>query len=677
MSMCCYIIHVDITTLLQPTPKASSVSSVNESNPPSTTDSAIQSQAIEIFRQLSSLDPGALPYASLREWTGDFMADAAGDGPHGLLGRGAFGEVFKGLAVSPEGTAAVCLAVKRMDVRKLQLDDAGAGAPKTFIASFRREIHVLSRFRHPNIVRLIGFSEPCPERREPPCLVYELLALGSLSGQLRDDGQAALLPWQTRVDILLQISTAVNYLHCHNPGYPAYHRDIKADNIALSADYTAKLIDCGLSKYIAEDGQGRSILSATGGRFGTPGYMCPSYNDTSTDYDAKSEVYSFGIVLLEVLTGRIQGSSGTDGKKLMLHKSMHSWTPDARAGAWSEKCVQSLLDLGKQCITEYEDRIDSMMAVMQRLRQIKADCYPEESLFQQQIAALVAQNKLLLFERDQAAAAAAQSIRKCLVCYDDELLVTDGFECATNRHFVCKKNGCFEQITKDQSNFKARFATSGCKIVCTFPDCGEVVPDHAVATYAGELGFAAFLRAKIAANEEKVVGDYKERLRALRAEVERDVLAGVNRQATLSRHRNHIIEELLSIKCPNRRCQLVFIMDDNFDECFALKCAGCGSHFCGWCLQDFGRADAHGHTAGCRPQNLLPRGLFPHHENDRRNSAKHCFNQVHGPRRAEAVRAYLDAQNLQGAEREEVIQAVEEQWNTVGVTLLGDHIALR
>ena len=173
------------------------------------------------------------------------MAAPAGDGPHGLLGRGAFGEVFKGLAVSPEGTAAVRLAVKRMDVRKLQLDDAGGGAPEAFIASFRREINVLSRFRHPNIVRLVGFSEPCPERREPPCLVYELLALGSLSNQLRDDGQAALLPWQTRVDILLQISTAINYLHCHNPGYPAYHRDIKADNIALSADYTAKLIDCG------------------------------------------------------------------------------------------------------------------------------------------------------------------------------------------------------------------------------------------------------------------------------------------------------------------------------------------------------------------------------------------------------------------------------------------------
>ena len=186
----------------------------------------------------------------LREWTGNFAAVPAGDGPHGVLGRGAFGEVFKGLALPPKDTepggivAAIRLAVKRMNTAVMRLDHA-EDSRASFITSFRREVHVLSRLRHPNIVKLIGFSEPCLERQEPPCLVYELLALGSLSSQLKDDVRAALLPWQTRIDILLQISTAINYLHCHNPGFPAYHRDIKADNIALSADYTSKLIDCG------------------------------------------------------------------------------------------------------------------------------------------------------------------------------------------------------------------------------------------------------------------------------------------------------------------------------------------------------------------------------------------------------------------------------------------------
>ena len=211
------------------------------------------SQLQQGFREpYAGSNPCAFSYANLREWTGDFSATPAGDGPYGILGKGAFGEVFKGLAVPTEGMgggviSGVRFAVKRMDPRVLQLDDA-LGARDSFLHSFHREINVLSRFHHPNIVRLIGFSEPSLQRREPPCLVYELLALGSLASQLKDDAHAALLSWQTRVNVLLQISTAINYLHCHDPHGPAFHRDIKADNIALSADYTAKLIDCGYVK---------------------------------------------------------------------------------------------------------------------------------------------------------------------------------------------------------------------------------------------------------------------------------------------------------------------------------------------------------------------------------------------------------------------------------------------
>ena len=63
-------------------------------------------------------------------------------------------------------------------------------------------------------------------------------------------------------------------------------------------------------------------------------------------------------------------------------------------------------------------------------------------------------------------------------------------------------------------------------------------------------------------------------------------------------------------------------MDDDFDDCFALKCHRCSTEFCGWCLRVCG-ADTHNHTAGCRPRHLSPSGLFPHHDNNRRYSAKH------------------------------------------------------
>ena len=163
--------------------------------------------------------------------------------------------------------------------------------------------------------------------------------------------------------------------------------------------------------------------------------MCPFYYEGATDYDAKSELYSFGIVLLEVLTGRLQGSfSGADKKKkLMLHRSVSTLTADSRAGAWNKECVARLLELAKQCIADYDDRIDSMKTVMQRLRQIKADCCPQptatESVLQQRMAALLSQNETVVLARDVAAATAAKAIRKCLVCFDDELLITDGFEC--------------------------------------------------------------------------------------------------------------------------------------------------------------------------------------------------------------------------------------------------------
>ena len=189
-------------------------------------------------------------------------------------------------------------------------------------------------------------------------------------------------------------------------------------------------------------------------RFGTIGYMCSFYTDGTTDYDAKSEIYSFGIVLLEVITGILQASSGNDGKKVMLHRSISSLVADVRAVSSSEECVRQLFDLAKQCIANYDDRIKTMIAVMQRLRQIKTD-YCQESL-QQQITALVTENEVLRLEKDKAAATAAQSIRKCLVCYDDELLVTDGFECRANKHFICKTNGCFARITQFQGSLRSQ-----------------------------------------------------------------------------------------------------------------------------------------------------------------------------------------------------------------------------
>jgi len=607
-------------------------------------------------------NPSVFTFASIKDWTGNFGSI---EGPFGLIGKGAFGEVYSGLLVSREegrNCRPVRIAVKRMDVNIFQLgSESGAGTARdSLISSFRREVNVLSNFRHPNIVKLLGYSEPSPERRdEPPCLVYELLSLGSLDSQLADNTKASLFVWSTRVNVLLQISTALNYLHCHNPGKPAYHRDVKAANIATTSTYVAKIIDCGLAKYIVEEGTGRSILSATGGLFGTIGYMCPSYCKGKT-YDGKCEVYSFGIVILEVLTGKLQNKDG-----ILLEETLGEIPADVRAGAWPEECTVALFKLSEDCTADYRKRIDSMATVMRILREIRDRfCVPspEETVFKRQMEALIAETDTYRLAHDAATVAATHMKRQCLICYDDTVIVSDGFECSPNRHFICRKNGCFGQITRDQSAAKARFASNHCMLLCTVPGCGAVVPDHAVASYAGPDGFTAFMTAKMSLKQEDLIREYEARMLVMRADLEQEIASGRVRETNLIRHRNHIIDNILTIKCPNPRCQLAFIMDADFDACFALSCTGCGHGFCGWCLIDCD-SDSHEHAARCRPEGTSPRGLFPQYDDHERHPAKYYFDRVHGPRRAAVVKAYLDSEDLRGQERETILQAILDQWD--------------
>jgi len=167
--------------------------------------------------------------------------------------------------------------------------------------------------------------------------------------------------------------------------------------------------------------------------------MCPFYTEGSTAFDAKSELYSFGIVILEVLTGKLQGSSGGSGRKLMLHRSVDSLTADIRA-AWPAQCVGRLFDLARQSIAEYHIRIKSTSLVMRELREIKDFFCPvsaaAESVYHQHMSVLIAQLEALISARD---VSIAQSIRKCLVCYDDELSLSDGFECTANRMVVLRR----------------------------------------------------------------------------------------------------------------------------------------------------------------------------------------------------------------------------------------------
>lgn len=192
-------------------------------------------------------------------------------------------------------------------------------------------------------------------------------------------------------------SIALNFLHCHNPGHPAYHRDVKSANIVLTEDYTPKLIDCGLAKYEAtEEEKARGMVGMTigptmiGQRFGSIGYMCPHYTK-SGKYNTKSEIYSFGIVLLELLTGKVQGmvdpltgcrqfleddflmnDDGADGTTTNNNDhdgnsgGLHA---DPLAGNWEMAGV--LKEIGRQCVTHYGKRIAKMSIILRWLRKLE------------------------------------------------------------------------------------------------------------------------------------------------------------------------------------------------------------------------------------------------------------------------------------------------------------------
>nr|QEQ56113.1 kinase protein 2 [Hordeum vulgare] len=196
-----------------------------------------------------------------------------------VIGKGGFGTVYK--AQFSDGSIA---AVKRMDKVSRQAEE-----------EFCREMELLARLHHRHLVNLKGF---CVERKER-FLVYEYMENGSLKDHLHSSGTKAL-SWQTRLQIAMDVANALEYLHFFcNP--PLCHRDIKSSNILLDENFVAKVADFGLAH--ASRTGAISFEAVNTDIRGTPGYMDPEYVVTQ-ELTEKSDIYSYGVVLLELVTGR-------------------------------------------------------------------------------------------------------------------------------------------------------------------------------------------------------------------------------------------------------------------------------------------------------------------------------------------------------------------------------------
>ncbi|KAI3798319.1 hypothetical protein L1987_33590 [Smallanthus sonchifolius] len=196
------------------------------------------------------------------------------------LGRGGFGVVYKGQL--DDGTK---IAVKRME--------SGVISNKA-LDEFQSEIAVLSKVRHRHLVSLLGYSTEGPER----ILVYEYMPQGALSRHLFHWKNFKLEPlsWKRRLNIALDVARGMEYLH--TLAHQSFiHRDLKSSNILLGDDFRAKVSDFGLVK-LAPDGE-KSVITRLAGTFG---YLAPEYAVTGK-VTTKADVFSYGVVLMELLTG--------------------------------------------------------------------------------------------------------------------------------------------------------------------------------------------------------------------------------------------------------------------------------------------------------------------------------------------------------------------------------------
>ncbi|KAM0038438.1 putative protein kinase RLK-Pelle-L-LEC family [Helianthus debilis subsp. tardiflorus] len=182
------------------------------------------------------------------------------------------------------------VAIKRISSR---VDEQGK-------QGFLTEIELLTSCKHLNIVSLLGFCDEAGEM----ILVYEYAFKGSLGDYLvSGDKTTGILSWAERIQICLDIAHGISYLHTDMEGKPRIiHRDIKSDNILLDENLNAKLADFGLSKSHPMNQQPSTIYSKN--IAGTTLYMDPEYMATGK-YKRESDIYSFGVVLFEVLSGKV------------------------------------------------------------------------------------------------------------------------------------------------------------------------------------------------------------------------------------------------------------------------------------------------------------------------------------------------------------------------------------
>ncbi|KAJ0692286.1 putative protein kinase RLK-Pelle-DLSV family [Helianthus annuus] len=264
------------------------------------------------------------------------------------LGQGGFGLVYKGKLQNGQE-----IAVKRLS------RDSGQGEQE-----FKNEVLLLARLQHRNLVRLLGFSLQGSER----LLMYEFVQNASLDKFIFDPTKRVVLDWERRYKILGGVAKGLLYLH-EDSRLKIIHRDLKASNILLDSQMIPKIADFGMARLFTPE----ETQANTSRIVGTYGYMAPEYA-MHGQFSVKSDVFSFGVLVLEIVTGQKNHTfqNGVVIEDLLSHawKSWRDGTasslidPVLRDGSNSLRDMIRCIHIGLLCVQEDLNERPTMASVV-------------------------------------------------------------------------------------------------------------------------------------------------------------------------------------------------------------------------------------------------------------------------------------------------------------------------
>ncbi|KAF3553019.1 hypothetical protein F2Q69_00010598 [Brassica cretica] len=267
-----------------------------------------------------------------------------------LLGKGGFGQVFKGTLQGSETK----IAVKRVSHGSSQ-----------GMREFMAEIATIGRLRHPNLVRLLGYCR----YKEELYLVYDFMPNGSLDRYLYAESDQEQLTWDQRFKIIKDVASALAYLH-HGWLQVVVHRDIKPANVLIDDKMNASLGDFGLAKLYDQGSEAQTSRVA-----GTFGYMAPELMRTGRPTTG-TDVYAFGVFMLEVSCGRKLFEPRAEPEEVVLADwTINRWENGDIVEAASERIIQDhdkgqlelVLKLGVLCSHQAEEVRPDMATVVKIL----------------------------------------------------------------------------------------------------------------------------------------------------------------------------------------------------------------------------------------------------------------------------------------------------------------------